>query len=140
MDFKALGAQLQAARLAKGISVVKLAKTSGVSRRHIGMAESGANITLRVLQDLLAALGLTEVSLGNVSVSTTGDSLNRVTVLVIAEEMSAAIRHLNAAVDSLRAYAEGHPAPEIAKATALIREVTAGVKKAARHVTGSQKR
>jgi transcriptional regulator with XRE-family HTH domain len=140
MDFKALGAQLKAARMAKGLSVVQLSKTSGVSRRHIGLAEGGSNITLNILQKLLAALDMTEVSLGKVNVSAIGDGLNPATLLVIAGEMSAVIRRLSAAVDALRAYAEGRPAPEIAKAAALIREVTAGVKKSARRVTESQKR
>jgi transcriptional regulator with XRE-family HTH domain len=59
------GLELQRCRLARGLSIKKLAKQSAVSRRHINSAERGLNISIDVLKKLMRALGMTDIDVGD---------------------------------------------------------------------------
>ncbi|NPU90225.1 MAG: helix-turn-helix transcriptional regulator [Fervidobacterium sp.] len=53
-----LGKLIRAKRIEKGMSQVKLANTSGVSRYTVILAESGhTNLTLKTLQEIANTLG-----------------------------------------------------------------------------------
>ena len=64
-EVNAYGLELQRSRLARGLSIKKFAKLSGVSRRHINSAERGLNISIDVLKKLMRALGMTEIDVGD---------------------------------------------------------------------------
>src|SRR5437764_2029272 len=55
------GDELKKRRLELGLSVKKLAKLSGVSRRWIGCAEENSNITVDVLKKLTRAMKMTSI-------------------------------------------------------------------------------
>lgn len=52
------------ARRRLGLSDEKLAERCGVSRRHLAELQKGANVTLLVMQKVMRALGITDLSLG----------------------------------------------------------------------------
>src|SRR5437870_4553260 len=56
--------QLYEGRERTRLTKVRACKLSGVSRRHIGVAESGGNISLDVLRRLMLTYGMTEITIG----------------------------------------------------------------------------
>jgi transcriptional regulator with XRE-family HTH domain len=68
-DFPAVGEQLEKAAERLGLSQIKLAKMSGVSRRQIGLAFKGANISLATLAKLARVLRMQNVAMGDLSVA-----------------------------------------------------------------------
>jgi|ERR1051325_11669987 transcriptional regulator with XRE-family HTH domain len=65
-----LGDVIRAARVKKNLTQVGLARQAGVSRRHLAALEKGANVSVLVLGKVAAALGLTEIDLGDLSLRT----------------------------------------------------------------------
>ena len=59
------GDELREARMKHGLTIYKLAKISGVSRRHIVTAESGGNISILILTKLTRVLGLSEITVSD---------------------------------------------------------------------------
>lgn len=67
-----LGETVREARIKKGLTQAKLAKLAGVSRRHLAALEKGANVSINILQRVAAVLELTQIHLGDLSL-TPGD-------------------------------------------------------------------
>jgi transcriptional regulator with XRE-family HTH domain len=61
LDDNCFGDELKNRRLELGLSVKKLAKLSGVSRRWIGCAEENSNITVDVLKKLMRTMKMTTI-------------------------------------------------------------------------------
>lgn len=64
-----LGETVREARTRKGLTQAKLAKLAGVSRRHLAALEKGANVSIQILQRVAAVLELTQIHLGDLSLS-----------------------------------------------------------------------
>jgi transcriptional regulator with XRE-family HTH domain len=64
-----LGESVREARLKKGFTQARLAKMAGVSRRHLAALEKGANVSISILQRVAAVLELTEIPLGELSLT-----------------------------------------------------------------------
>jgi transcriptional regulator with XRE-family HTH domain len=64
-----LGETVREARIKKGLTQAKLAKLAGVSRRHLAALEKGANVSINILQRVAAVLELTQIHLGDLSLS-----------------------------------------------------------------------
>jgi transcriptional regulator with XRE-family HTH domain len=64
-----LGETVREARTKKGLTQAKLAKLAGVSRRHLAALEKGANVSINILQRVAAVLELTQIHLGDLSLS-----------------------------------------------------------------------
>lgn len=60
--------EIEAARVARRVSLSALARASGVSRRHLAELRKGANVTLNVLVAVMEALQLEKLNIGAVSV------------------------------------------------------------------------
>jgi len=75
-EFPAVGEQLEKAAERLGLSQIKLAKMSGVSRRQIGLAFKGANISLATLAKLARVLRLENVAMGDLSVAAEATTLD----------------------------------------------------------------
>ena len=58
------GEQLHEAREHRHLTKFRACKLSGVSRRHIGVAERGGNISLDVLRKLMLTYGMQEITIG----------------------------------------------------------------------------
>ena len=67
-EHEGVGLQLQQAAERLGLSQTQLSKLSGVSRRQIGIAFKGANISLTILKKLAKILQLTTVSVGELTI------------------------------------------------------------------------
>jgi transcriptional regulator with XRE-family HTH domain len=59
-----------------GLSITQLEKISGVSRKYIGLAFDGANISLSILEKLSRALGISKINLTGLEVDTGKPTLN----------------------------------------------------------------
>jgi transcriptional regulator with XRE-family HTH domain len=57
------GLALRDKRLGCNLSIAKVAKLSGVSRRHVATAENGGNISVAVLRKLMRCLGIRELDI-----------------------------------------------------------------------------
>lgn len=64
-----LGETVREARTRKGLTQAKLAKLAGVSRRHLAALEKGANVSIQILQRVASVLELTQIHLGDLSLS-----------------------------------------------------------------------
>lgn len=63
---ESIGAQVRDERTSRRLSDSKLAKSAGVSRRHLVELQKGANVTLSIVQKVMMALELRELSFGPV--------------------------------------------------------------------------
>lgn len=133
------GMQLQNSRLARGLSIKKLSKLSGVSRRHINSAERGLNISIDVLKKLMRSLGMTQIDVGEgVSVQARTDltSFEIADVLHDLQRSAELARSATAKIQSFeqrvgKSVRKDSPEDEdgvVAKASALIGEFTAHVR------------
>lgn len=68
-EFQEVGQQLLLAMKRMGLTQYELAKQSGVSRRQIGMAFKGANITLDTLAKIAGVLRLNHVRMRDLDIS-----------------------------------------------------------------------
>ena len=75
-ELQAISEQLLTAARKLGLSQNQVAKLSGVSRKHVGVALSGGNISLSVLLKLLRALKVDSLDLGDVSLRAERKSVN----------------------------------------------------------------
>jgi transcriptional regulator with XRE-family HTH domain len=66
-ELEAVSEQLRNAAQKLGLSQNQVAKLSGVSRKHVGVAFQGANISVGVLVKLIRALKLDHVMLGDIT-------------------------------------------------------------------------
>jgi transcriptional regulator with XRE-family HTH domain len=71
-----VGEQLRAAAEKLGLSQNQLSKLSGVSRKHIGVAFRGDNISLTLLKKLVTVLKMKSVSLGDLEIVTERKTVN----------------------------------------------------------------
>jgi HTH-type transcriptional regulator / antitoxin HipB len=92
-----LGETVRATRIDRGLTQARLARLAGVSRRHLVALEKGANVSVLVLRKVASVLDLAEISLGDLTIQTSGASSNSINVPVLAET----IREAHA--DTLRA-------------------------------------
>ncbi|HYK01095.1 MAG TPA: helix-turn-helix domain-containing protein [Thermoanaerobaculia bacterium] len=60
-----VGRQIREARVAQGLSIQKLSRSSKVSRRHLTELEKGSNVTLGVARSAMLALGIRTLDLGD---------------------------------------------------------------------------
>lgn len=118
-----VGTALRKTRLARSMTQARVARAAKVSRRHLALAEAGGNITLTVLKKLMGGLQLTEIDLGNVTVTATQQGINPAVLRTIVEQAMQGLTLLTAAVESLRNYADAAN-PETAKAATLIKSFT----------------
>lgn len=63
MDEKSFALELRARRLLLGLSIKKLSKLSGVSRRWVTCAEQGSNITIEVLTKLMQTMNISVITI-----------------------------------------------------------------------------
>ena len=68
-----IGAAVRRAKQERALSDSRLAKLSGVSRRHLAELQKGANVTLSVAQRVMGALGLSELVFGPAQRLAAGD-------------------------------------------------------------------
>jgi transcriptional regulator with XRE-family HTH domain len=71
-----VGEQLRTAAERLGLSQNQVSKLSGVSRRHVGVAFKGGNISLTQLKKLVKALKLESISLGELDIAAERQTLN----------------------------------------------------------------
>jgi transcriptional regulator with XRE-family HTH domain len=110
--FPAVGAAIKETRNLRGLSIAKLAKATGVSRRHIAAMETGANVTLMILHRIMQGLHLAEVELDETAkVTATGEGLNPRVLLAVADDLTEAAQRILHSCSMLRTYAEGKRPP-----------------------------
>jgi len=133
------GMQLQSTRLARGLSIKKLAKESGVSRRHVTSAERGLNISIDVLKRLMRALGMTHIDIAegmsvraavNVTPNDVADVLlDLARSVALTQSITSKIRSFEQRVGkSVRNDSPEDEDAVVAKASILISEFTAHVR------------
>src|SRR5258708_1483969 len=118
-----VGEALRKTRLARRMTQARVARAAKISRRHLALAEAGGNITLTVLKKLMGGLQLTEIDLGDVTVTASQQGINPAVLRTIVEQAMQGLTVLTAAVESLRNYADAAN-PETAKAATLIKSFT----------------
>ena len=89
-EFQEVGEQLMLAMKRMGLTQYELAKQSGISRRQIGMAFKGANITLDTLEKISKVLRLHTIRMREVEI--THESSVTSEVLVRAGQVLDSIR------------------------------------------------
>lgn len=128
-----LGAYVEKVRRARNVSIARLSKVTGVSRRHLSALEEGHNVSVDVLQRLMAALHVTELPLGDMATLTTdSEGVNLDLVLSVANDIEQGAQLILNAVSTLRAFAEGKTSnlheERNAKAEELIRRYASYVR------------
>lgn len=128
------GAALKRMMRAKGYTVAKLARLANVSVRHLNAALKGDNISLTVLKKITGALGVTDLTVGELTLHGRLDPVN-------AADLRA---HLDTAIDTtsqaltamkeLASVLSGARPPRPSRqpksgATELIKQVTTHAKK-----------
>jgi len=98
-----LAAALTALKEARGMSEARLARTAGVSRRHVSIALAGANITVAVLKKLMRALGAETVPIGELTaVSGESAGVDAAVLVGVADQIDRGVEAISAAATSLR--------------------------------------
>ena len=118
-----VGEGLRKTRLARRMTQARAARASKVSRRHLALAGCVLLVITPMLKKLMGGLQLTEIDLGNVSVTATQQGINPAVLRTIVEQAMQGLTLLTAAVESLRNYADAAN-PETAKAATLIKSFT----------------
>jgi transcriptional regulator with XRE-family HTH domain len=128
-------AAIQIARVRRGLTQQRLARVSGVSRKHISAAERGKNISCDVLKKLMAALELAEVEFddGKRVRTRRRGAMEPGAMVSVAEGLAAlgqASRLIEEGVAKIQiALAAVEPNADVnAKATDLIRQFTSHVR------------
>lgn len=85
-----LGDIIRAARVKKGLTQASLARQAGVSRRHLAALEKGANVSVLVLRKVAAALGLSEIDLGDLAIHATVPATPHVNLSLLSETIQEA--------------------------------------------------
>lgn len=75
-ELVAISEQFRDAAQRLGLSQNQVARLSGVSRKHVGVAFSGGNISVSVLVKLIRALKIDHLELGDVSLRAERKSVN----------------------------------------------------------------
>lgn len=132
------GGTLEAARLAQNLTKLRLARMSGVSRKHITDAEAGLNITRDVLKKLMRALNLRQIHFDDGSVGELGRdpaASEPGTAVALAEglaKLQQAVELMQQGVETIRHTMRGATPKEDAvlnqRATMLIQDFTRLVK------------
>jgi predicted transcriptional regulator len=132
------GVQLQEARIRRALSINRLAKLSGVSRRHITSAEKGLNISIDVLKRLMRALGLTEITIDSGFTVRSANPLSSAEIEEVVSHLTKSAALTQVATERLRSFGarvgnsvpNDSPADEdvVAKAAALVGEFTSHVR------------
>jgi transcriptional regulator with XRE-family HTH domain len=125
-----LGAALHALKEKRGLTQVRLARISGVSRRHVALALAGGNVTITVLKKLMHALQADSIQIGEVErLGTQLGNVSPSVLLAIAEQIERGMTIAAGAAATLRTYAypSGLSAPVHEKAAALVRDFTTHV-------------
>ncbi len=63
-----LGETVREGRMRKNLTQARLARLAGVSRRHLGALEKGANVSVSILQRVAQVLELTDIQIGGMAV------------------------------------------------------------------------
>jgi len=132
--FPEFGAALKRTRIDRGLSQAKLAKMSGVSRRHCADAETGANVTLLIAAKLMRALQMTSIPLGDqLTIMGKREGVDPAVLVRVADDLDQVAAAVEKTSGTLRAYADGRqPTPEddrlSARASDLLRDFTADVR------------
>lgn len=118
---------LRDAVVKRKMSISRLAKLSGVSRRHIASALHGDNISLGVLKKLMRTLQITHIDLGGgLHAHAAAASIDAAAILATVDELERGTQTLTRAAAELRAQLNARPAvPMNRKAAALVREAAA---------------
>lgn len=133
------GAQLQESRVARGLSIKKLSRQSGVSRRHITSAERGLNISIDVLRKLMRALGMTRIDIGGGISAEAESAVTTADIRDVLLDLQRSVELTQAVTSKVRSFEQrvgksvrnNTPLDEhdvVAKASALIGEFTAHVR------------
>lgn len=130
MDFEEVGAQLKAARMARGLSILKAAELSGVSRRHIGQIEKGMNLTIGKMVALMRVYGMDEISIAGIAVKGKAAGLSPATARILAEELKRTIQHLTVILETLHASESSGERSALDRAAALVKDAATVAKKA----------
>jgi transcriptional regulator with XRE-family HTH domain len=134
----AIGRQLQEAASRLGISQNKLAKITGISRRHIIWAFQGGNVTVEKIALLMRALSITQLNVGDHAVmAAASDPIDVGTVLRVTEDIQARldtfVEEVNRELAELRAVASSSSRQRSSagkRAAQLVKEVTANARQA----------
>jgi transcriptional regulator with XRE-family HTH domain len=129
MDFEEVGAQLKAARVTRGLSILKAAELSGVSRRHIGQIEKGMNLTIGKMVALMRVYGMSEISIAGLVVKGRTAGLSPATARILAEELKRTIQHLLVILETLQGSESSGAQPELGRATTLVKGAPAATRK-----------
>lgn len=70
--FLMLGETVREGRVRKNLTQARLARLAGVSRRHLGALEKGANVSVSILQRVAQVLELTDIQIGGMAVHAAG--------------------------------------------------------------------
>jgi transcriptional regulator with XRE-family HTH domain len=103
-----VGEQLRNAAAKLGLSQNQVSKLSGVSRKHVGVAFSGGNISLGILAKLLPVLKIESLAFGNVSLISEHPAVDRRLVTHATKALERAAQ----AVDDARALLRQEPSRE----------------------------
>jgi len=105
---KSFALELKARRLLLGLSVKKLSKLSGVSRRWITCAEEGSNITVEVLRKLMQTMDMTVITICPGITAGAGRADRDVSSLAAAvEEITRSIELALRAADRIKSFTLG---------------------------------
>jgi len=108
-----IAADLREAQGKKGYSNARLARLSGISRKHLDEVLKGSNVSVRILKKVMAALQMEHISLGEMAASGGLQGVSPDVLLAIADEMEQVVAPLSQLIGTLRAYAQGEASPEL---------------------------
>jgi transcriptional regulator with XRE-family HTH domain len=102
------GLQLNARRELLGLSIKRLAKLSGISRRWIVCAEQGSNITIDVLRKLMQAMKMTIINIGQGMTIDAGPTIHDTASLAEAvDDITRSVQLAQQAADRIRTFTLG---------------------------------
>jgi hypothetical protein len=106
------------------LSDVKLARAAGISPRHLREVKRGSNVSLRIMKQLMAALQMPSIRLGNLMKgSGSVDGVSPEVLLMMAQAMKQAIAPVLELIEMLEAYGQGKPPAQLnAEARELVRD------------------
>jgi transcriptional regulator with XRE-family HTH domain len=124
-----LGAALTALKEARGMTASRLARLSGISRRHVVLALQGGNISMTVLKAIMRALQADTIDLGDLTIHGREPGIHPTMLITAAEQIERSVAMAAGVAASLRTYAQptGASALMNVKAAALIRDFTSYV-------------
>lgn len=127
-----LGANLEEARLRRGLTQARSARAAGISRRHLSESLQGHNFSVVVLRKIMRAFDLTVVDLGEGLTATSSMSgIQPAEVLTLLDafgdglmEIERSMAKMREAIGATRAHVQRQlAAPRVADARELVQKV-----------------